>query len=389
MTEAIILGVKKLAIFFFIFIFSIYFVTSAGKTPYDYFTRLSDSFLAGNIYLTENPPWLSELIPAGANKFYVVYPPMPAIVSLPFRFFLGGKFEQQYLAHILGAGIAVIAIFISWSIKKDKKLAIWSGVLVGLGNIVWFMSSVGSSWYLGQITAAFFISLAILESINKKRPLLVGLFVGAAYLSRVHTILYLPLFLYLLKDKEWFKKYFQLGLGVLPCVLFNFGYNYLRFGVVWDKAYLLIPGVLEEPWYKNGLFHITNIPNHLKVLFTSLPIFTKEVPYIKPSWGGLSIWITTPAFIYALRNSIKDGKVIFSWLTIVLISLVIFSHGTTGFTQFGYRFAVDFYPLLFYLTIRGAAKQKLSWHHWTLLTLSVLVNLWGVLWINRFGWVSF
>ncbi len=314
---------------------------------------------------------------------------MPAILSLPFRFILGDQFEQQYLAHLLGAGMSILVFLISMTIKKDEKLAIWSSLLTGIGSIIWFLSSVGSSWYLGQITAAFFITFAIYESLNKKRLILVGVLLGAAYLSRVHTVLSLPLFLYLLYDKNWFKRYFKLGLGFLPFVIFNFAYNFARFGVLWDKAYILIPGVLEEPWYKNGIFHFTNIPSHLKVMFASFPILMDEFPYIKPSWAGLSIWITTPAFIYSLLANFRKGIVSFSWLSLILILIVITSHGGTGFTQFGYRYAVDFYPILILLTIIEVSKQKLTWHHWLLLIVGIIVNLWGVLWINKFGWVSF
>ena len=379
----------RISIIFFMFVLSVYFLTSAGTTPYDYFTRLADSFLEGKYYLTDNPPWLNELVPLRENKFAVVYPPMPAILSLPFKIFLGSKFEQQYLAHILGAGIGFLTMLISWKIKKDSKLAIWSGLLISVGSIIWFLASTGSSWYLGQISAAFFMTAALYESLSKKRALLVGIFLGAAFLSRLHTILSLPLFLYLLRDKNWLKVYLKMFFGFLPFVFFNFGYNFIRFGVIWDKAYILIPGVLEEPWYQKGLFHLSNIPNHLRVLFASYPIFTNEFPYIKPSWGGLAIWITTPAFVYALFNSLKDRLILFSWLSITLISLVIFSHGTTGFAQFGYRFAVDFYPILTFLTIKSAANTGLKRHHWTLLVISIVVNLWGVLWVNKFGWVEF
>ena len=380
---------KKFAFIFSVIVFIIYFITSAGKTPYDYFTRLSDSFLHGKIYLADNPPWLNELIPAGANKFYVVYPPMPAFLSIPFRFVWGEKFEQQYMAEILGAGIIFFTILISWSIKKDKILALWSGILIGLGTIIWFMSSNGSVWYLSQISGAFFLTWAIYESLNKRRAFLVGIFLGCAYLSRIEIVLSIPLFLYFFWGKNWFKNYLMLGLGMIPFILSDFLYNFVRFGVIWDKSYVLIPGVLNESWYQNGLFSLKNIPNHLTVIFAALPIFTKDFPFIKPSWGGLAIWITTPAFIYSLFAKFKENVVKFSWVSIILISLLIFSHGTTGFTQFGYRFAVDFYPILMFLTIKGVARTGLKWHHWVLLILSIVVNLWGVLWINKFGWVSF
>lgn len=397
-----ILGMRKIAFAFFIISLIIYFISSAGKTPFDYFTRLSDSFLAGKYYLTENPPWLSELIPAGANnqslasqnpsKFFVVYPPMPALLAIPFRFIFGEGFQQQYLAHILGAGIVFLTMLISWTIKRSKALAIWSGLLVGVGSIIWYMSASGSVWYLGQISAAFFLTAAIYEGLSKKRPFLVGIFLGAAFLSRLHTILSLPLFLYLLYDKGWFKKYFYLGLGILPFMAFNFYYNFIRFGTIFDQAYFLLPGILNEldkPWFAKGVINISYIPNNIQAMFWTFPKILQTFPYIQPSWAGLAIWITTPAFVYSLWAPIKENIVKISWISILLIFLVVASHGGTGWAQFGYRFAVDFYPILTLLTIKAVSKGKLIWHHWLLLVIGIIVNLWGVIWINKFGWVSF
>ncbi len=384
-----IFGMKKILFFAFVLSFIVYFLTSAGKTPFDYFTRLSDSFLQGKIYLTEKPSWLTELIPAGPGKFYVVYPPMPAILSMPFRLIFKENFQQQYLAHLLGAGMVAITMLISWKVKKNINLLIWSGLLSSIGTITWYLSATGSSWFLGQVTAAFFLTLAIWKGIERKNPFLVGVFLGAAYLSRLQTILSLPLFLYLFFDKNWLKKYFFLCLGVLPFILFNFYYNFIRFGTIFDKAYYLIPGLLSEPWFSKGLFNAAYIPNSLKAIFWSFPRFSSKFPYVTPSWAGLAIWITTPAFIYAFLANIKERVVKFSWISILLISLVIFSHGTTGFAQFGYRFAVDFYPILVYLTIMGVAKTGPKWPHYLVLVLGIIVNLWGVLWINKFGFVGF
>lgn len=368
----------------------VYLFTSAGTTPFDYFTRLADAFIDGKFYITENPPWLSELIPVEEQKFYIPYAPMPAILSMPFRFVFGQLFEQQYLAHILGVGITIFTILTAWGVKKSKALLIWIGLLTSFGNIMWYMSSTGSSWYLGQITSAFFLTVAIYESLNKKRPFIIGLLLGGAFLSRLHVILAFPFFLYQLFDrKNWFKNYFYFGFGLLPYFAFNFYYNFVRFGTIFDKGYILIPNVLDEPWFSKGLFHLSYIPNHLKIIFQSLPKFSNEFPYITPSWAGLSIWITTPAFIYALFANLKEKYLRFAWISIFLIMLVVFSHGTTGFAQFGYRFAVDFYPFLFLLIIKALENRKLMWHHWLLLLLSIGVNLWGVLWINKFGWVSF
>lgn len=385
-----ILGMRKLISIFFIATVVVYFITSPGKTPFDYFTRLADSFIDGKYYLTENPPWLSELIPAGENKYFVVYPPMPAFISMPFRYIFGNQFEQRYLAFLMGAGIVALTMSTSWIFNKNKKQLIFIGLLTAFGNIIWFLSSVGSSWYLGQVSAAFFMTAAIYESYNKKRVILVGIFLGAAYMSRLHTALAFPLFLYLFYDKKnWFLNYFKIGVGTLPFLGFNFYYNFIRFGTIFDKAYLLIPGLLDEPWFKNGLFNIKYIPNGLKSMFLSLPRFSNIFPYATPSWGGLSILITTPIFIFTLFNKIKNKLTIFIWISILPIMFIVLSHGTTGFAQFGYRFAVDFYPLLFLLLIIYFSKIKIKNFHWLLLVIGIIVNLWGVICINKFGLVGF
>lgn len=378
---------KKVFLFFFFLAFIIYLITSGGNTPYDYFTRLAHSFLQGRYWLTENPSWLSELIPVESNRFYVVYPPMPAILLMPFVAVLGKAFPQQFLAHLIGAGLVIMTMKLSYLVKKSNLLAVWSGLLVGFGSIVWFLSSTGSAWYLGQITAAFFLTAALVESLDKKRSFLVGIFLGAAYLSRSHTILSLPLFIFLLKGKN--KEILKLFSTLAIFVGFDFIYNLVRFGVPWNKGYFLIPGTLNEPWFSKGILHPSYIIENLKIAFLAMPKILNRVPYLQPSWAGMAIWLTTPAFIFSLKATWKEKVVKLSWLAILLISLVISTHGSTGFAQFGYRFAVDFYPFLIFLTIKGVAKTGLKKWHWLLLVLGIIVNLWGVIWINKFGWVSY
>jgi len=51
--------------------------------------------------------------------------------------------------------------------------------------------------------------------------------------------------------------------------------------------------------------------------------------------------------------------------------------GGSGMTQLGYRFALDFYPLLIVLTIRGM-DRPVRWWHVALILDSVSANAWGV-----------
>src|SRR5437773_1455661 len=64
---------------------AIYVAVGIGlSTDYDYYGRLADAFLHGRWWLTEAPSWLNELLPCGAGRYCVLYPPPPAILPLPF-----------------------------------------------------------------------------------------------------------------------------------------------------------------------------------------------------------------------------------------------------------------------------------------------------------------
>ena len=62
-----------------------YLIAGAGlATDYDYFGRLAAAFLEGRWWLTLAPPWLNELIPCGDGRWCVVFPPLPAVLTMPF-----------------------------------------------------------------------------------------------------------------------------------------------------------------------------------------------------------------------------------------------------------------------------------------------------------------
>lgn len=391
--------------FIFLIVFTVYYLTKPGSTPYNSYVRLADTFLHGRLHLTENLPWL-ELAPVG-DKFYIVPPPMPALLILPLVAVKGLLLDQTLISIILGSLCSVILYSLMKKIfakhgKKSATLALWTTALFSFGTIFWYLSSVGSVWYFGQVVAIFFLLLSLNELFGKKRAWLVGLFLGAAFWSRLPVILSLPFFILILlkwggKEKKWRKLFnknnfslaIQFSLGVGFFIILNFIYNYIRFETIFDASYHLIPGIMDEYWYRNGLFSLSYIPDGLKILFLQGPIVLKQFPYIQPSWFGMAIWMTTPAFIFAL-NSPKDKTTLACWSAIVPIAILVLSHGCTGFTQFGYRFAMDFYPFLIILTARGVASKNytLKWYHLLLVGISIIVNLWGVLWINIFGWVG-
>ncbi len=241
------------------------------------------------------------------------------------------------------------------------------------------------------------------------------------------------------------KPLLQLGSGVGLFVLLSLGYNYLRFGSPFDNGLNYSDQAQNlTSLYNYGPFDIRYIPRHIPAIFEFMPIFQSQAPYVIPDLIGMSVWATTPAFFYALfpnirsrRNALlgvallsvtvfillsrsvssiwgsdwathvfphrihllpfyamialaiaagiksRDKLVIACWSAIVPVALVLFSFAATGWTQFGYRYALDFYPFLFVLTIKGIGKD-IRWYHKLLIVASIVINLWAVLWIYQF-----
>lgn len=372
--------------------FLVYLVSSRGEgAHWNYFVVLVDGFLHGKLYVLEHPSWLNELI-FYHGRYYVVFPPMPALLLMPIIAIVGTTFYQPLLSISLAAVSVGLAYKVIYKIFQRKDLALWISTLYAFGTIQWYHAEVGSAWYAAHIVGIFFLWLMIWEIINRQRLLLIGLLIGASYLSRVPTILSGVFVLLLLREQfltfqdnkvRFFSKpLILLVLGVLPAMLLNFAYNYLRYGVIYDVGYLLLP-VFNEPWYRYGFVSVKYIPIHLKEMLTAMPKFSSQPPFIIPNLFVMAIWLITPAYFLILFAKFKDRICLAALAAAVITSIPELMHGGNGFTQFGYRYTLDFLPFLIILVASGFNNKFYIWGK-ILILLSILVNLWGVVMISVF-----
>jgi len=368
------------------------FLLTKGSSPgQNHFVYLAEALLHGRLDVTGGGTALAEIVPYHGN-FYVVYPPMPAILLLPFVAVFGTSFDQSLMSVFL----ACLCVAATWFMLKKTRVngnkAVWLTALFGFGTCFWFIASVGSSWYIEHVVAVLFLTLAIILGLYQKSPFLIGLLLGFAFLSRLPVVLSFPFFLLLIYDQNrvWKPRlkqaaYFFAGLGILIGVyeLYNFG----RWGVFSDLGYTLIPGIQQDPYFTNGIFNLSYIPRHIYAIFFQGPILLNTFPYFEPNWMGLGLFFTTPAFIYIFKGPWNRVSK-YAALAVVCILPILITHGTVGFTQFGYRFSLDFTPFLILLAAKGM-RENLGWEEKILITLSILVNLWSVVSIIKFGFVSF
>jgi hypothetical protein len=152
-----------------------------------------------------------------------------------------------------------------------------------------------------------------------------------------------------------------------PAVLFTIGiaipalayvwFNLERWGTITDQSYVLIPGVLEDPIYaKHGILSPWYIPRNLFAIFFRSWNYVDDAPFLQPSWWGLSIFLTTPLFLWLFKARLRDPRVAWALLATALVSIPILTHGNVGVSQFGYRFSLDFQVLLFVILATVVAR---------------------------------
>ncbi|MCX6809656.1 MAG: hypothetical protein NTZ65_02835 [Candidatus Berkelbacteria bacterium] len=340
------------------------------------FSPLAQSFLNGRLDVDKLPN-LTELVENG-GKYFVVYPPMPAVVLMPLVAVLGANFNVVPVGVLIGALSVALFYLLASNFTDKMSTRILTVALFGFGTNFFYTAEISSSWYFAHTIAVFFLIAGLLFAKNK-HAFLGGLMLGFAFLSRLPTILAFPLFLYLLTESE--KKERKLNQVIIffapiLAAVFLFGlYNYLRFGSFLQTGYSLIPNVSIEPWYREGVFSLTYIPRQLQAIFLAMPKFSLSWPFFLPSPNAMALWLTTPALILLFFTKFKNKIVLFSLLSALLVAFPSLIHGTVGFTQFGYRFSLDY--IVFLLIPLVFAFDKVGYKIASALVgLSIAINVW-------------
>lgn len=391
------------------------FIDKHVHVDYAYFVPLANAMLHGRLNLFDHPGYMNELVPFHGN-WYVVYPPMPALVLLPFVWMWGAGMNQGAVSILLGGLNLMILYFVLRGYDLPQWRRVLFSLLYGFGTIFWFSAQVGTAWHIAQVLGNTFLLLALLETTAGKRAWLMGLFVGCAALSRLPTLMAFPFFVaFLLHDVrqrpepvgavldaeaatglafdwrehiDWRRlawRLAQFGVALAVPMLFYLWYNWARFGSPFQTGYTLIPGLLQEHQYRFGFFSPHNIGRNLYALLLTSPRLVDKFPYVQPcKLGGMSLLLSTPAFVWAIKARGWDWLAIGGWISVVLISVPMLLHPDPGGLEFGYRYAMDFYPIMMLLMLRGMGK-RLTFEQGLAIALCFIVNFWGI-WAIRTNW---
>ena len=155
----------------------------AGRGDFFY---LADAFVHGRVWI-ESALGPNDVIYRDGHV-YVPFAPFPALVLAPLVALIGPVTADQWESGI-NAGLAAAVVLVAWwtagRIGVDRiRERVALVLLLGFSTQVWWVTTRGGVWHTGHLVAMILTLLLIAELFGKARPVLLGLLVGAAFLTR-------------------------------------------------------------------------------------------------------------------------------------------------------------------------------------------------------------
>jgi hypothetical protein len=374
----------------------------AGRGDFFY---LADAFLHGRTWL-DFRPGPDDVIPVG-SRFYVPFAPFPAIVLMPLVA-ITGAVGADHIESGIDAVLGGSAVWLCWVLLGRLGIVrlshrIWLVVLFAFSTPLWWVTLRGGVWHTGQIIATMLTLGCLIELWGRRRPLLVGLLAGAAFLTRAPLAFAVPFYVLFVDPRvtddsraeagvgaairHWpVRRRALLAAGVLPSVAFFFWYNAVRFGSPLESGYAL---AALPPWLdavrRVGLFSLEHVPMNIDYLFLHLPRIIPDPPFLKPDGLGLSVFLTSPALLLAAFAdwSSPRARLLLGAAIAVLIPTLLYYGG--GWLQYSYRYLLDSVPFLIALAGLAVARSgRLSWRWKVAIVFGVVINAGGAYWNGKF-----
>ncbi len=343
------------------------------------------------------------------KRHFVSFPPAPAVLMLPFVAVWHYHFHDVAFTLAFAAGAAVLLFMLlglmrrlGYSDLRDRDRYVLVALFV-FGTVFHFSAIRGEVWFTALVLGVFFHLGYLYFAFELRRPFLAGLFLAFGFATRV-TLVFAALFFGLLVflsrrpwDREgvlWRLK--KVAWFALPTIAVGVGlmlYNLARFDSPFEFGHRFLLDGTRDAIVDHGLFSTWFLSRNLAAALTNVPQFSAVWPYVRISGHGLSLLATTPVLFYLLwprrGDAAAEGMDRYRWpmrrilwLTVAATALPGLLYQNTGWFQFGYRFGLDYMPLLFVLLAMD--RRPRGWFFYSLVGLAVAVSTFGAITFQRF-----
>ena len=337
--------------------------------PYDHFVWQASAFLEGQAAIRYPVPgneYYQDVLPVapidGVPRGLIPFPPLPAILLLPFVA-LGGLATSGQVVFV---GLAALDVGICWWMLG--RLPVRFGIRVAgtaffaFGTVFWYAAQLNTTWYQAHVAAIGLAMLAVglalgadraaaeieeapgtprdlLAVIRRDglevdlRQFLIGLLFGIACTARLTVLFAAPFFVLVGSGGSWWRRGWSAGLGAALPVVGLFAYNLATAGDIFHPAYEFLYRA-EATYYPTLGYHLDwaiedprYIPQNLAIMLFSAPlllpdqwpdslrvtneafctlpgatrgVFDPDCPLAVPNDIGMSVILTSPAYLLAL-----------------------------------------------------------------------------------------
>jgi len=379
--------------------FALFYVSAfkfdSGRPDFYY---LADAFLHGRTWL-ETALGPHDVVVIG-SKVYVPFAPFPALVLAPLVALVGpatgAEWEPVVNALLATAGLALLWRLAGRLGVTNRGDLVWLVILFGFSTATWWVTMRGGVWHTGQLIASILMFAGLLEAFGRRRALVMGLLAGAGFVTRATLLAAVPYWAWRALPEAMRERLPAdlpsavrtaipraafVALGLAPAFAFALWYNATRFGNPFESGYGLaaLPEFLEAR-RQLGVFSLAHLPMNLEYLLAHLGQSTSTFPWFKPDGLGMSVLVTSPGLLLAVRADWRRRETIALGLTALLVLLPSLLYYGGGWWQFGYRYALDCFPFVMALCAMAAARHGIGWRWRALILFGVAVNLYGVYW---------
>lgn len=374
--------------------FAFYYSTKGSQKHFDYTERIAAALLHGHLGLQSKPPsWLNEMVPRD-DRYYSVFPLGAVVSMIPVALLQEFAGVREFPARFVASILAAACVYFFYRLSAIKEKSIGGRILLALfpifGTWTWCNLGLGGAWQLALGFAVLGEVGALYFTLARPSAVVAGAFFALAVGNRTELVVTLPAFFYLWSKrpsgaqatwqavKIWAPEQSRIFAKflIVPAILgvATAAYNFARFQSVFDFGYSHIPNVLNEPWYRAGLFSFHAIPwNMHKMLFEGMTDIHR-FPFLRPHAFGCSIFLVSPMLFLLFR---EGGKYrLPAWTAIAFLTFVLWCHGNPGGWQFSYRYGMVLIPWM-YLLILTNGPRRASAHEIALFAVSVAINAIG------------
>ena len=334
---------------------------------------------------------------------YVSFPPLPAVIMLPGAAIAGRAANDVVPTVLVAALILPLALAALRRLSRAGLSArslgddLWLVAALAFGSVLWFSAVQGRVWYTAHVVGVALALVYAWAAIEAAHPVLAGLALGAAALTRTAMAFMVPLVV----CEAW-----RMGGGIaawradrramlralarplvrfaVPVAAFAIAgmvFNQLRFGspTEFGHSYLQVRQQAQIEQYGLASYHY--LARNLAVAFTLLPDLLAHPPYVQISGHGLALWFTTPVLVGVLWPRARGPLHRPLWLCVAAVALPSLLYQNSGWVQFGYRFSLDYVVLLILLLAVGG--RPLTRTVKALIVAGIVINLFGAITFDR------